>query len=148
MWRVLLVAGAVLATAIALYMHSEMTRQGAPTVLLGIPVTNVSSSDFAWIAVDGRGFVVLRMGVGFVTFGFVGVGLLFAVGQACAGGIAIGQGALGLTFVLGQLAFGWSGFGQLAIGGHMRGQGVVGKDKGMLRALDAWLGRTLSFRRT
>jgi hypothetical protein len=143
-WRVLVIAGVVLVTSIALYLQTAMTLHGAPASFFGVPVINAHPHDTAWISVAGSGGIVLLSGFGLVTFGWFGVGALFAVGQACAGGIAIGQVALGGTFVVAQLGLGAAGVVQAGAGGAMRGQAALAKDgREMFAALDDWLGRAL-----
>ena len=143
MWRVLVVVGAVVVTALGLYAHSR-AGGGYPVELLGYPVTNDSNHDFAWISLGGTGWLVLGAGVGVVEIGVFGIGALFATGQACAGGIAIGQAAAGVTFVVAQLGVGLTGYVQGGAGGYMRAQGALAADgKEFFAALDAWFGRVL-----
>jgi len=143
MWRVLVVVGSVLLTSILLYVHARATT-AAPTVILGMPVTGSSSHQVAWISLGGTGAVVIGGGVGLVEIGVYGVGLLFATGQVCAGGVAIGQAAFGLCFVLAQLGLGLLGVVQGGAGGYMKAQGALAADGDrIVGALDAWLGRVL-----
>ncbi len=117
----------VFVMSIALYALTSWQTDDEVTRFLDIPVIDDrAASDYAWISLGRQGVIVLGWGVGLVEFGFYGVGVFFAMGQACAGMIAIGQLAIGPIAFLGQLGAGLTGAGQLAIGGQVIGQGEVG----------------------
>ena len=106
-----------------------------------------SMEDACWIALGGTGAISFGMGVGLVSYGWVGAGVLFGVGQASAGLIAFGQVAFGPLFFCAQLGGGLMGIGQVAIGGRVVGQGELGYNGAdYLKDLSARLNEILKFR--
>jgi hypothetical protein len=134
--RFFLLSGFIVATALGLALVTDYapSREDGGSVsrahVLGLPVVAVGTSDPAWLAVGtGQGILVVGIGgVGVVTFGFYGAGILFATGQGAIGLFAIGQLAVGVVFVICQLGVGLSGIGQVLAGGLVVGQGTLGAD--------------------
>ncbi len=122
-----LVIAAVVLTSVLCLVESGV-RSGAPSVVLGMPVTSAGSTQPAWISVGGAGVIVLGAGYGIVAFTLYGAGLLFATGQLAVGLFAFGQLAIGVLFFVAQLGLGICGVGQVAIGFSVVGQGAVGWD--------------------
>lgn len=123
-----LVVVAMIVTSVLCFVESAMIRSGAPSIILGMPITGAGNSDPAWIAMGGAGVIVLGAGYGIVAFTLYGAGLLFATGQLAVGLVAFGQLVVGVVFYMGQLGLGLVGAGQVAVGVSVVGQGQLGWD--------------------
>jgi hypothetical protein len=137
----------VVGVAVVLALITPAGDTGADARYLGMKVVGWGDGDPCWLAMTGKGVLVLGAGVGVVEYGAFGVGILFACGQAAAGLIAFAQGAFGAVFVVAQLGVGLTGMGQLFVGGWGMGQGRVAADgKEFLRGLNEDLNDILRLR--
>jgi hypothetical protein len=118
MLRFWLIVVVLALTALILGISSPLDDQGMSfTKVLGVPVValNVEGNleNFAILTIGvGSGVMVLGGGVGVISIGFVGIGLLFGVGQLACGAIAFGQVGLGAIFFCGQAGLGLTGLAQ------------------------------------
>ncbi len=118
MLRFWLIVAALTLTALILGISSPLDDQGISfTKVLGVPVVSLNVEGnferFAILTIGmGPGVMVLGGGVGVITLGFVGLGLLFGVGQLACGAIAFGQVGLGAIFFCGQAGLGLTGLAQ------------------------------------
>jgi hypothetical protein len=109
--------------------------------------SDAAQADPCWLTFGGFGAISIGMGVGLVCYSWVGIGILFGVGQATCGLIAFGQLAVGPIFFCGQLGVGMTGLGQVSIGGRVIGQGELGASgSAFLRDLNTRLDGLLAFR--
>jgi hypothetical protein len=124
--------------------------QVTATQVLGIPVLGAGTGQFCWLSIGmGQGVLFVGiLGAGVVSIALaVGGGLLFGIGQATCGLIAVGQLAIGVVCTLAQLGTGATGAGQLIVGLLVKGQVELGKDGGsFLRQLREDLNEVLAFR--
>ncbi len=118
MVRFWLIVGVLAVTALALGISSPLDDQGVSlTKFLGLPVVavNVDANveKFAILTIGmGSGVMVLGGGVGVISIGVIGLGLLFGVGQLACGAIAFGQVGLGAVLFCGQAGVGLTGLAQ------------------------------------
>jgi hypothetical protein len=145
--RFWILSAILVATTVLLAVCTQM-GDGAVTRYLGMPVVAWGNfEDSSWIAMGGKGVIVLGAGFGLVEYGLYGAGALFACGQVAGGLLAFGQLAVGPIFVCGQLVFGMLGLGQVFVGGWGIGQGKLAKDgMALLKHLDEDLDDVLRFR--
>lgn len=101
-----LLIGCFLLTLAALAIFTEYHQGQAVTRVAGLPVVAFGSDSGAWLAFGGVGVLVLGAGIGVVSLGLYGGGILFATGQLCAGLLAMGQLGLGIILFLGQVGAG------------------------------------------
>lgn len=138
MLRFAIVSAFVILTAVLLAWATETEPAGDATrsreSVLGLRVVSIGSEDPAWLQLGGApslapGVLTVGLGgIGIVTYGLYGAGVLFATGQVAVGLFAIGQLAIGVVFVICQLGAGLSGIGQVLGGGLVVGQGTLGGD--------------------
>lgn len=158
MKRFAIVSAFVIGTALMLTWATDLeTVDGnsrSRATVLGIRVVSIGVDEPAWLQVGGSdpevgpsGLVIGLGGVGFVTYGVYGAGILFATGQLAVGLFAIGQLAVGVVFVICQLGAGLSGVGQVLAGGLVVGQGTLGGDgEGFLKFLNEDIDARLSWK--
>jgi hypothetical protein len=96
MVRFWLIVGVLAVTALALGISSPLDDQGVSLTTIGM----------------GSGVMVLGGGVGVISIGVIGLGLLFGVGQLACGAIAFGQVGLGAVLFCGQAGLGLTGLAQ------------------------------------
>ncbi len=139
---------AIIIVAGLLLVATTLGDAGATRILEHRTIcSDAGDTDPCWITFGGYGAIEYGVGAGLVSYGWVGAGILFGVGQATTGLIAFGQVGIGPVFFCSQLGAGLQGIGQLAIGGRVKGQGQLGFDGGeYLKDLSTRLNEILKFR--
>ena len=109
--RLILLIVVIIATTLLFFATTDSSA-----VVAGMPLACTDGRAPCWIGVGGPHVIAVGVGAGLVEFGYIGVGLLFATGQAAVGMIALGQMAVAITCFVGQAGTGLCGMGQGGLG--------------------------------
>lgn len=130
-------------TLVGLAVFTAYDGSASATQVGGMPVVALGADKGAWIAFGGVGVLVLGAGIGVVSLGICGGGILIGTGQLAGGLIALGQAGLGVLLFLGQVGFGLQVGAQGGLGWRRWTQGN-NRDEAYFRSMWGELSEVLS----